>query len=232
MSNTLITGFGVERSGLILMARILGAGGVPITQASVSALTYEYGYVDTPEEKRKPTQSSDQFTPQRLSAEAIALTIADVIYDTLQTGPKWAVTAAAPLSAGVGTMYVDPTLGLIPANTTLQFPTSAVTVTAAAAKGSRSLTVSATGNVSLGQKATANVPGVPSTSPWKVDDEGYNFLFELPWSALEEIPVDTYPDPRFYVVSIELTPTSGQKFGWEYRIETAHRLHGKWPKEA
>lgn len=213
------------------MARILGVGGVQSILASVSTVTHEYGYVDTPEEDRTPTQPTDQFTPQRLSDEAVPLTVTEVIFDTLQTGLKWQVIAAAPLFAGVGTFYVDPTKGLIPANTTLQFASSAVTVTEAAPIGSRSLKVSATGNVSLGQAATAKVPSVPSTSPWKVDVLPAELLANG-WLQFERHLVVSWVRVCVDWDLVERGPWQlKEEVVTDVRIKTSHRLHGKWLKE-
>lgn len=231
MSVTIIQGEALERTGVILLARILGAGGVPITQASLQTLTYEVGYTDTPPELRKPTQALAQdFVPIRTSASAKSITISASVFDVLQTGPTWLVVAAAPAVNAATVLYVDPLKGQLPAGTVLDFGTSTATLVSVAAKGARQLSVVVAGTITLGSKAVAGTPQTPPASHWKVDDIGYNFRLELSAEELAAIPVEQWPDPRYYVVSVEATPASGagEVFGWEYRIETSHRLYGKW----
>ena len=62
-----ITGSGPARSGVTLLARILGNNGNPVTQASVSSINYQV------------TNLSAGTT-----GTATALTVADVIFDSLQ----------------------------------------------------------------------------------------------------------------------------------------------------
>lgn len=228
MSVHIVKGMALERTGPILLARILGYGGYPITQASVSTIKYEVGYRDTPAEKRTPLEELPSFPPVRTSDAAKSLNVADVIFDTLQRGATWVVTAAAPATAENTTLYVDPLPGNLPNGTTLSFPTGAAILTARAVAGARSLPATITGTITAGQRAIAGRSQAPAQSPWKVDDKGYNFAVALPASDLPAIPISQYPLPRYYVVSVELTPTVGDAIGWEYEIETYHRLYNKW----
>lgn len=69
-----VTGVGVLRSGVTLMARVLGNAGTPITQASLSTLTY----------------TIRDLTAGTTITSAQSLTIASVIYDSLQqSDPRW-----------------------------------------------------------------------------------------------------------------------------------------------
>lgn len=69
-----VTGVGVCNSGVTLMARILGNAGTPITQASLSAITY----------------TVRDITGQTTIAQDTALTISSVVYDSLQqSDPRW-----------------------------------------------------------------------------------------------------------------------------------------------
>lgn len=64
-----------EDSGCSLMARVLGVDGANITQASISSITYAVHNADT-------------------GAEVVAstsLTVASVVFDTLQTDSRWHV---------------------------------------------------------------------------------------------------------------------------------------------
>lgn len=67
-----VRGRGVARSGTVLMARIIGANAALITQASLSAIAFLL---------RDITAQS--------SGTQRTLTIADVVYDSLQTGAGW-----------------------------------------------------------------------------------------------------------------------------------------------
>lgn len=230
MSVTIIQGQALERTGVILMARILGNGGVPITQASLTSLEYEVGYTDTPPEFRRPTQSTTPaFQPIRTSAEGVTITIGTSVYDTLQTGPTWLVTAAAPAINAATVLYVDPLAGQLPLGTVLDFGGgSSARLTSVGLVGARQLSVVVTGAIAVGEKAVAGTPQTPPASPWKVDDVGYNFRLDLAASSLGLINNSQWPEPRYNVVSVEATPVTGQVFGWEYQIETLHRQFGKW----
>lgn len=229
MSISLIQGTALEATGVLLMARILGDGGFPITQASLSSLTYEVGYKPKPAGRFSPAETGSTFTPVRTQGTT-SLTITDVIFDTLQTGPELIVTAASPATSENTTLYVDPLEATIPAGTLLTFLTGTANVTSKASTGSRSLTCIVSGTITEGESAGTGILKYPPQ--WRMDAKGYNFLFQLPASALPQIPLDDtyspFPKPRFYVVSIKATPDVGEVFGWEYQIETDHWLFGKW----
>lgn len=73
-----ITGVGPARSGVTLMARVTGNNGQPITQASLSTITYTVTNLGT-----------------GVEAAAVSLTIASVVFDNLQQGnPRWTVDSA------------------------------------------------------------------------------------------------------------------------------------------
>ena len=70
----IITGTAVEDAGVILLARVVGNDGTPITQASLTAITYSVYDI---------TNS--------VSLGTGTFTISSVVYDTLQTGELWDV---------------------------------------------------------------------------------------------------------------------------------------------
>lgn len=213
------------------MARIRGAGGYPITQASVSTCQYEVGYRGKPQEFRGPTEDATQITPVKTQA-AKSLTVANVVYDTLQTGGIWRVTAAAPATSSSTTLYVDPTAAALPIGTVLLFPSGTATVVSLAPANSRALSVSVTGTIDAGDSAITETPQRPAQGPWKLDDVGYNWRFDLPADELPTFDLDDdlfpYPEPWWSVISIKLVPTTGPAIGWEYHVRTEHWLFGKW----
>lgn len=80
MAFGVITGTVVAKSGVTLMARVLGNNGRPITRASLSAITYHVYNV---------TDAED------VSSGSGSLTIADVVFDDLQQNdPRWTKDAA------------------------------------------------------------------------------------------------------------------------------------------
>lgn len=75
----IVTGVGALGSGHTLMARILGNAGTPITQATLSGITY----------------TIRDLTAQTTVASAQALTVSSVVYDSLQQeDPRWDLDAA------------------------------------------------------------------------------------------------------------------------------------------
>jgi hypothetical protein len=63
-----------------LLARVVGAGGVPVTRADVASIKYTVYLLDD--------QDPDQQTAVAGHA-GVPLAVADVVYDTPQTGPLW-----------------------------------------------------------------------------------------------------------------------------------------------
>lgn len=84
-----VTGTAWEKGGVTLLARITGHAGTAITQASVSAISYEVYKVDEPP---APPSFTAQGTPTKFVA-ATSLTVADVVFDALQTDGRWTVDA-------------------------------------------------------------------------------------------------------------------------------------------
>jgi hypothetical protein len=72
VNTTGITANTVARSGIVLLARIVGAAGAYITQATLSAIAYQVRDVDE--------ESNGFLTP---------LAISTVVFDALQTGGAW-----------------------------------------------------------------------------------------------------------------------------------------------
>lgn len=227
MSERIIRGMALERTGVTLMARILGHGGYPITKASLASMSYEVGYRPRPIESIAPHESADEFLPTK-TKDATAIDIETTVFDTLQTSSNWIVTAASPANTNSTSLYVEPLAAPLPKGAVLNFPVGTVTLKVAAQKAQRQLSATIVGSVAAGDRAVAEFAQKPPFSPWKVDDAGYNFLLSLPASDLGPIPIETFPQPRYYVVSIKAVPVSGEVFGWEYEIETHHWLYGKW----
>lgn len=65
-----------EDSGFSLMARVYGQTGAAITQAAISAITATFYNID------------DEDAPVAIGSPA-SLTVADVVFDTLQTDSRW-----------------------------------------------------------------------------------------------------------------------------------------------
>lgn len=229
MSVHTVTGMALEQTGLIVMARVVGHGGFPITAATISTIHYEVGYRDTPLEVRSPTDSATEAAPVRTSNEAVEITpVSSVVYDSLQKGPSSVVTAAAPANADSTFLYVWPLTADLPKGKLLTFPAGAATLTKTARVGDFKLTAIVTGTIDAAQRSTTGVPVKPPQSPWQVDDLGYNFLYKLPAAQLAAIPIALYPAPRYYIATFKFTPTVGDPFGIRYQIETHHWEYGKW----
>lgn len=78
LTRVVITGYAVALSGVTLLARILGNAGQPVTQASLSAIAYTVTDL---------TAGSN--------AGSGTFTIADAVFDSLQTDPRWQEDSAA-----------------------------------------------------------------------------------------------------------------------------------------
>lgn len=79
-----VTGVGVCNSGVTVMARIMGNVGTPITQATLSGITY----------------TVRDITAQTTVAQDVALTISQVVWDSLQQAdPRWDLDDADNLGA-------------------------------------------------------------------------------------------------------------------------------------
>ena len=92
-----ITGRTIARTGVVLMARVVGASNANITQATLSSISYLVRDIDAGS-----------------SGSVTALTIASVVFDTLQTGNGWDQDATGynfrailPASAFAWTPEVD-----------------------------------------------------------------------------------------------------------------------------
>jgi hypothetical protein len=93
----MLIGKAVQDSGLTLLARVLGAAGAPVTQASLTSIAYAVQDVTT-----------------GVQIGTGALTIGTVIFDTLQTDAVWVkdavgynfkATLASTLFANGGDLY-------------------------------------------------------------------------------------------------------------------------------
>lgn len=90
MSVAAIEGVIIEGSGAVLLARVTGASGDAVTQASVSAIAWECWKTDVPPGRIYPS-STTTVTPTKTGTGTGV--VADVIYDTLQTDDRWTVDA-------------------------------------------------------------------------------------------------------------------------------------------
>lgn len=72
---TVVTGTIDERSGCVLLARLTGDDGDPIVQSDVSSAAYEVWDIND--------------TPAIRVTAATSLTVANVVYNTLQTDARW-----------------------------------------------------------------------------------------------------------------------------------------------
>jgi len=75
-----IQGTVFKNGSAILLARVVGAGGTAVTQAEIAAIRYTAHLLDD--------QDPDQQTPLE-GHVAVSLSVADNIYDTLQTDALW-----------------------------------------------------------------------------------------------------------------------------------------------
>ena len=79
-----IDGSAFRNGSAILMARIVGAGGANIVRADITSAQYTISLLD------------DQDPDQRTAIaghEDVALTVSDILYDSLQTDVLWTVDA-------------------------------------------------------------------------------------------------------------------------------------------
>lgn len=72
VASGMVSGRGVASSGVVLMARVIGANGVKITQALLTSIAYMLTDLTA-----------------RTSGSTRALTISSVVYDTYQTDAGW-----------------------------------------------------------------------------------------------------------------------------------------------
>lgn len=77
MAATITKAVVFEDSGATLLARVLGNAGTPITQASLTSISYKVFDLNAAD----PTAATQTGT----------LTISAVVFDTLQTDPRWTV---------------------------------------------------------------------------------------------------------------------------------------------
>ena len=92
MAAQIIFGSGFEASTATLLARVTGVDGEPIVQASLTTLSYEVWEIPVPlEYKNRDWQSLylNPTIPTKI-VSAVSLTIADVVFDTLQLDDRWA----------------------------------------------------------------------------------------------------------------------------------------------
>jgi len=87
----------VNRSGVTLLARIVGNGGMPITQASLS--TIQYALTDFGSGSPTPG-SPGPANPAPTTGALASLTISSVVFDSLQQNdPRWTKDSAANLGS-------------------------------------------------------------------------------------------------------------------------------------
>jgi hypothetical protein len=79
-----IYGTAFRNGSATLLARIVGTGGAPVLQADVSAVKYTVYLLDD--------QNPDSRTAVA-EHSGVSLTVADVVFDTLQTDPIWTIDA-------------------------------------------------------------------------------------------------------------------------------------------
>lgn len=77
---SIITGIVVEDSGAFLMARVQGANAANVTQADITGVTYSVFDL-----------SSDTPTTALAGHSGATLTVATVIFNTLQTDARWTI---------------------------------------------------------------------------------------------------------------------------------------------
>ena len=89
----IITGNAVENSGVTLLARLLGNGGTPVTQASLASIAY----------------TVTDLNQGTVIVTGSALTISQVIFDTLQLAPVWTKDAVGYnfLAALPGSLFTN-----------------------------------------------------------------------------------------------------------------------------
>lgn len=93
MAARITKGIVFEGGSFVLLARILGADGEPVTQASLTDIDYEVWSIPVPLEEQRgdwTTKFVDVSVPAKEVAET-AMTVASVIFDTLQTDDRWTV---------------------------------------------------------------------------------------------------------------------------------------------
>lgn len=64
---------------------------------------------------------------------------------------------------------------------------------------------------------------------WTVDEEGWNFRYELPDDTFGTLPISEYPNPRYYEIPVKFSPETGGVFGVRYVVRSGHFLAGAVP---
>lgn len=93
MAAKVTKGIVFEGGSFVLLARILGADGEPVVQASFTNIKYEVWSIPVPLEERRGDWTT-KFVNVDIPANEVnetAMVIADVIFDTLQTDDRWTV---------------------------------------------------------------------------------------------------------------------------------------------
>lgn len=80
-----------EGAAAVLMARIVGASGAPLTQADFGSIKYEAWKIPVPLEhdlRNAEDRYVEVSTPAKVVNE-VTLTVANVVFDALQTDGRW-----------------------------------------------------------------------------------------------------------------------------------------------
>ena len=91
MAAKVVFGEAFEGHTVVLMARVVGADGSPLVAADLTSIKYEVWSIPIPTEYDLRDARSKYVTvsvPEKVTSET-TLTVADVIFDTLQTDPRW-----------------------------------------------------------------------------------------------------------------------------------------------